>query len=56
MSSISMDMQDLVKIHQRFPKILSGNENVTDRKTDRRMDNLKTVYPHTLYAGGDKEV
>ena len=34
MSSISMYMQNLVKIHQNFPKILSGIENVTDGRAD----------------------
>ena len=41
---ISMQMQNLVKIHQSFPKILSGNKNVLDGQTDGQMDNLKTVY------------
>ena len=37
--SISIHMQNLVKIHQSFPKILSRNENVTDTQTDGQPQN-----------------
>ena len=53
MSSISIILQNLAKIHQSLPQDIelkftqSGKDNVMDG----RIDNLRTVYPHTLYAG-----
>ena len=44
-------MQNLVKIHQSFSKILSGNENVTDGQTDGQPENSIPPCPHTVMNG-----
>ena len=51
MLSISMHMQNLVKIHLSFLKILSGKENIgTDRRMDGQPEN-SIPPPHTKYGG-----
>ena len=45
MSSISMHMQNLAKIHHSFPKIVSGNENVKDGQMDGQMPGLMDGQP-----------
>ena len=47
-------MQNLDKLHQSFPKILTGNENVMDGRTDGWTDGQpeNSIPLYTSYAGG----
>ena len=60
MSSISMHMKNLVKIHQSFPKIWCGKENVMDGRIRGGGGNKNAGWDkqgcgvgHVYKAGGD---
>ena len=56
-----MCLQNLRNLHHCLFKILKKNQNVTDGRKEKRMDNMKTVYPpphthkHSLRGYKDKQ-